>query len=122
MTPPVPLSGAQQMSVAPMGAASLASSSSCSSGTRSAPPPTADSFAALATSHGAYAAALAEVKKDIDYVSDTGVAEDRDITMEIQKGLASGANEHFVYGHFEAAIVHFHKVINELMPKVGWEE
>ena len=67
-------------------------------------------------------AALAEVKKDIDYVSDTGVAEDRDITMEIQKGLASGANEHFVYGHFEAAIVHFHKVINELMPKVGWEE
>ncbi|MEC7202710.1 MAG: SRPBCC family protein, partial [Pseudomonadota bacterium] len=68
------------------------------------------------------AAALAEVKKDIDYVSDTGVAEDRDITMEIQKGLASGANEHFVYGHFEAAIVHFHKVINELMPKVGWEE
>ncbi|MBG04750.1 MAG: (2Fe-2S)-binding protein [Rhodospirillaceae bacterium] len=68
------------------------------------------------------AAALAEVKKDIDYVSDTGVAEDRDITMEIQKGLASGANEHFVYGHFEAAIVHFHKVMNELMPKVGWEE
>ena len=36
------------------------------------------------------AAALAEVKEDI--VSDTGVAEDRDITMEIQKGLASGTD------------------------------
>jgi len=62
------------------------------------------------------------VKKDIDYVSDTGNIEDRDITVEIQKGLASGANEHFVYGHFEAAIVHFHKTMNELMPKVGWKE
>jgi len=65
---------------------------------------------------------LAMVKKDIDYVSDTGNIEDRDITVEIQKGLASGANEHFVYGHFEAAIVHFHKTMNELMPKVGWKE
>jgi len=62
------------------------------------------------------------VQKDIDYVSDTGNIEDRDITIEIQKGLASGANEHFVYGHFEKAIVHFHKTMNELMPKVGWTE
>ena len=58
------------------------------------------------------------VQKDIDYVSDTGNIEDRDITVEIQKGLASGANEHFVYGHFEKAIVHFHKTMDEMMGKM----
>jgi choline monooxygenase len=58
------------------------------------------------------------VQKDIDYVSDTGNIEDRDITVEIQKGLASGANEHFIYGHFEKAIVHFHKTMDEMMAKV----
>ena len=65
---------------------------------------------------------LTAVQKDTDYVSDTGNIEDRDITVEIQKGLACGANEHFVFGHLEAAIVHFHKEMNELMPKVGWKE
>ncbi len=65
---------------------------------------------------------LAMVQKDIDYVSDTGNIEDRDITVEIQKGLASGANEHFVYGHFEKAIVHFHKTMDAMMERVGLEE
>lgn len=65
---------------------------------------------------------LAMVQKDIDYVSDTGNIEDRDITVEIQKGLTSGANEHFVYGHFEKAIVHFHKTMDAMMEKVGLEE
>ena len=65
---------------------------------------------------------LAMVQKDIDYVSDTGNIEDRDITVEIQKGLASGANEHFVYGHFENAIVQFHKTMDAMMERVGLEE
>ena len=62
---------------------------------------------------------LTMVQKDTDYVSDTSNIEDRDITVKIQKGLACGTNEHFVYGRLEAAIVHFHKEMNELMPKVG---
>jgi phenylpropionate dioxygenase-like ring-hydroxylating dioxygenase large terminal subunit len=40
---------------------------------------------------------------------DAGAAEDREVACAIQRGLASGANEHFTFGLFEAAIAHFHR-------------
>jgi phenylpropionate dioxygenase-like ring-hydroxylating dioxygenase large terminal subunit len=38
-----------------------------------------------------------------------GAAEDRAVSVAIQKGMASGANTHFEFGRFEGAIVHFHR-------------
>jgi len=47
---------------------------------------------------------------------EAGTTEDREVAEAIQHGLASEANTHFVYGHFEAAIVHFHQ---ELRAAIG---
>ncbi len=33
----------------------------------------------------------------------------------MQDGSARGANEHFTYGYFEKAIVHFHKNLHGLL-------
>jgi phenylpropionate dioxygenase-like ring-hydroxylating dioxygenase large terminal subunit len=50
------------------------------------------------------------VKRDTDFVA-VGAAEDRAMVCAIQRGLASEANESFVFGHFESAIVHFHRTL-----------
>jgi len=46
--------------------------------------------------------------RDTDFVTE-GAKEDRAVVESIQRGLASGANEFFEFGHFESAIVHFHR-------------
>lgn len=53
--------------------------------------------------------ALALAKRDREFVNDSGGTEDRHIVRAIQCSLGSGANEHFTFGHFESAIVHFHR-------------
>jgi len=52
---------------------------------------------------------LTTAAKDLDFVNGTGQAEDIEMVTGIQRGLASGANEAFTFGHFEPAIVNFHK-------------
>jgi phenylpropionate dioxygenase-like ring-hydroxylating dioxygenase large terminal subunit len=42
---------------------------------------------------------------------DAGAAEDRAVVEAIQRGIASGANEHFEFGRFEGAIAHFHRTL-----------
>ena len=56
--------------------------------------------------------AVAEAKRDAEFVGTTGLEEDRAVVRAIQKGLASGANQVFTYGRFESAIVHFHKSLD----------
>ena len=46
---------------------------------------------------------------------DAGAAEDRAVACAIQRGLASGANECFEFGRFEAAIGHFHRTLHALL-------
>ena len=53
--------------------------------------------------------ALAEARRDAEFVGNTGAAEDRAVVQAIQHGLGSGANELFTFGQFESAIVHFHR-------------
>ncbi len=48
-------------------------------------------------------------KRDAAFVNDTGSVEDFMVVSSIQKGLDSGASEHFTFGHFEGAITHFHR-------------
>jgi phenylpropionate dioxygenase-like ring-hydroxylating dioxygenase large terminal subunit len=55
--------------------------------------------------------ALAEAKRDAEFVGTTGALEDRAVVEAIQRGLASRANEAFTFGRFESAIVHFHQTL-----------
>jgi len=55
--------------------------------------------------------ALAEAKRDAEFVGNTGALEDRAVVHAIQRGLASGANDHFTFGRYESAIVHFHQTL-----------
>ncbi len=50
-------------------------------------------------------------KRDAGFLADTGLREDAAAVRAIQAGLTSGANEHFTFGHYEKAIVHFHEVM-----------
>ena len=55
--------------------------------------------------------ALAEARRDADFVGNTGAQEDRAVVQAIQRGLGSRANDAFTFGHYESAIVHFHKTL-----------
>jgi phenylpropionate dioxygenase-like ring-hydroxylating dioxygenase large terminal subunit len=57
----------------------------------------------------------AAAARDAAFVSQTGAAEDNAVVCAIQKGIASGANEHFTYGRFEGAIAHFHRSLGALL-------
>lgn len=66
-------------------------------------------------SHGEGEEALAEARRDRDFVADTGGVEDRDLVAGIQRSLASGANDAFVFGHYESAIVHLHRGLRDAL-------
>jgi phenylpropionate dioxygenase-like ring-hydroxylating dioxygenase large terminal subunit len=55
---------------------------------------------------------LARAKRDAGFVSDSGGKEDAAAVQAIQAGLSSGANQHFTFGRYEKAIVHFHQVLS----------
>ena len=56
---------------------------------------------------------IEEARRDAKFVQDEGLMEDRHAACSIQKGIASGANTHFTFGHFEQAIGHFHRNLAE---------
>jgi len=55
--------------------------------------------------------ALAEARRDKDFVGNTGALEDLAVVSSIQKSIGSGANEVFTFGEFEGCIVHFHRTM-----------
>ena len=52
---------------------------------------------------------IEDAQRDAQFVNDSGQEEDRAAAAAIQATLASGANSHLTFGHFEKAIVHFHQ-------------
>jgi len=54
-------------------------------------------------------AVMKTAKKDLEFVNGTGQQEDIAMVTAIQRSLHSGANDAFTFGHYEPAIVHFHK-------------
>lgn len=54
-------------------------------------------------------AVLLAAKRDLAFVNETGQKEDIAMVTGIQNSLHSEANDVFTFGHFEPAIVHFHK-------------
>jgi choline monooxygenase len=61
---------------------------------------------------------IAEARRDASFVQDAGLTEDRQAACAIQAGLASGANTHFTFGHYEQAIGHFHRHLTEHVEKL----
>ena len=53
--------------------------------------------------------AFEEAKRDSQFVNETGAPEDRALAESIQRAMVTGANEYYTFGHFESAIVHFHR-------------
>ncbi len=56
--------------------------------------------------------ALAEAKRDQEFVGNVGAVEDLAVVRSIQRSIHSGANEVFTFGHFESCIVHFHRALD----------
>ena len=59
--------------------------------------------------------ALAEAKRDAEFVGTTGLMEDRAVVHAIQRGLSSAANDAFTFGLYESAIVHFHRALSRAL-------
>ena len=58
---------------------------------------------------GAKSLSLEEVKKDAQFVNESGQSEDREAARAIQETVTTTANTHLTFGLFEKAIVNFHK-------------
>ncbi len=54
---------------------------------------------------------LEAVNRSRDFLQ-AGTVEDRDVAVAVQRGLQSGANQFFEFGHFEGAISHFHRSLD----------
>lgn len=55
---------------------------------------------------------VAAAERDVQFVNQSGAAEDLAVVEGIQRSIGSGANESFVFGRFEAAIAHFHRSLH----------
>lgn len=60
------------------------------------------------------AEALEAATRDATF-TEIGASEDRAIVSAIQRGVASNANESFVFGRYESAIVHFHRTLESVL-------
>ncbi len=58
-------------------------------------------------------------RRDAEFVNQTGAGEDLALVESIQRSIGSGANEYFTFGHFESAIIHFHRNLRESLEKLG---
>ena len=56
----------------------------------------------------------AGVERDSDFVT-AGTKEDRAVVESIQRGLGSGANTVFTFGHYESAFAHFHRTLHSAL-------
>jgi phenylpropionate dioxygenase-like ring-hydroxylating dioxygenase large terminal subunit len=65
----------------------------------------------LTNRDGDPAQALEAATRDAHF-AESGASEDRAVVSAIQQGIAGGANESFVFGRFESAIVHFHRTLD----------
>ncbi|MFK7898981.1 MAG: aromatic ring-hydroxylating dioxygenase subunit alpha [Myxococcota bacterium] len=63
--------------------------------------------------------AMETARRDSSFVSQTGAPEDLALTESVSRNLASDANEVFTFGHFEKAIVHFHRNLQEALRESG---
>ena len=73
------------------------------------------------TGSGAGAESLERARRDASFVSEGSTREDAVAVGAIQAGLNSGANDHFTFGKFEKAIVHFHRTLTASLQQLNQE-
>jgi phenylpropionate dioxygenase-like ring-hydroxylating dioxygenase large terminal subunit len=56
---------------------------------------------------------LEDVKRDAQFVNESGQDEDREAACLIQQTVTAQANSHLTFGYFEKAIVNFHQHLSE---------
>ncbi len=61
------------------------------------------------TNRGDVEGAKDRAQRDSKFVGSTGVEEDAAVVKSIQESIGSGANDHFTFGQYEAAIIHLHR-------------
>jgi phenylpropionate dioxygenase-like ring-hydroxylating dioxygenase large terminal subunit len=61
---------------------------------------------------------LERAKRDAEFVASGSAQEDAVAVSAIQQGLGSGANDHFTFGKFEKAIVHFHQCLTDSLQRL----
>jgi len=66
-------------------------------------------YRATNVTSGGVSTDIDDAKRDAGFVKDAGFDEDREAACAIQGTLGTQANQHLTFGHFEKAIVHFHK-------------
>jgi phenylpropionate dioxygenase-like ring-hydroxylating dioxygenase large terminal subunit len=76
--------------------------------------PEAGAGADAATGSSSGTEAEAALRRDVDFVTQ-GAAEDLAMAYDVQRGLASGANDVLTFGRFEGALSHLHRQLHELV-------
>jgi len=71
------------------------------------------------TNTGGDPAAAESARRDAAFVNQTGATEDLALVESIQRSIASGANDVFTFGHFESAIVHFHRNLHAALEETS---
>lgn len=61
---------------------------------------------------------LERATRDAEFVASGSAEEDAVAVRAIQQGLDSGANDHFTFGKFEKAIVHFHQRLTDSLQRL----
>ena len=67
-------------------------------------------------------AAAESARRDAEFVNQTGAVEDLALVESIQRSIGSGANEFFTFGHFESAIIHFHRNLHTALEENAQRE
>jgi phenylpropionate dioxygenase-like ring-hydroxylating dioxygenase large terminal subunit len=58
---------------------------------------------------------LDDARRDLDFVNQSGQAEDREAARAIQETVTTRANSHLTFGYYEKAIVSFHQQLHHLL-------
>jgi phenylpropionate dioxygenase-like ring-hydroxylating dioxygenase large terminal subunit len=62
--------------------------------------------------------AAESARRDAEFVNQTGATEDLALIESVQRSIGSEANEFFTFGHFESAIIHFHRNLQKSLEEL----
>ncbi len=62
---------------------------------------------------------LEDARRDLDFVNQSGQAEDREAARAIQETVTTRANSHLTFGYYEKAIVAFHQQLHHILSEQG---
>ena len=63
--------------------------------------------------------AMENTRRDAEFVNSSGAPEDLALVESVQRSINSGANEHFIFGHYEEAIVQLHRNLTNSLKQLS---